>query len=194
MSEIIQLSKKLARPTDGRTYVTNLEEVVKDLSSTPFKRRVQLYHEEDHYASYYNIDYGTNIVRDNSGVPEEKTVWGFDVDIETLKQLRGHLRKSKKTKNPDFKIKYKNIEFVDAQTSLDQLFGPWTSTKGHGWYNRPQRIELNEDKSSTYVHMEFLDSGLVEVRFEYDPRSYQKEIARVNKGVLELENRGYERY
>lgn len=193
MSEIIQLSKELVRPTDGRTYVANLEEAVRDLSSTPFNNGVQLYHGEDHYASYYDIDYGTNTVRDNSGVPKEKTVWGFDVDIKTLRQLRRHLKKARKTENPDFKIQYKNIEFADAQTSLDQLFGPWTRKKRHGWYERLQRIKLNEDKSSTYVHMKFLDSGLVEVRFEYDPRSYQREIARVNKGVSKLENRGYER-
>ena len=90
---------KIEKAKDDRMYVENLETVVKDLSSTSFNKDVRLCGKAYYFISKYNIDYGTNTRKNKSGVPIKERVKKLDVIIETLRQLRKHIRKAKRTYN-----------------------------------------------------------------------------------------------
>lgn len=177
MEEIIRLSKKIEKAKDERMYVQNLETVVKDLSSTSFNRGLQLYGEGGYYASCHNIiNYGTNIRKDKSGVPKEVNVERLNVSIKTLRQLRRHIRKAKRTENPYFKIKY------------------IPPGHGHPFIYKVEGIRLNEEDSSTSVTArldDFYDRA--EVQFKYDTKSSERETRRIERSVSRLLKRGYEK-
>ncbi len=196
MSKIeIQLSKQLKQPIDGMGYVLNLEKVVEDLLSTSFNKCVNLFHTDDRNGIYYNINYGASTRRDSSGVQKENGVYGYEIDIKSLKQLQKHIKKAKQKKSPDFRVQYVDIEINDLNTSFEQFFW-WTcltSRTARGYYERIRTIKLQERDSSTHLTTQLNDNGLVKIQFKYNQDSYPSEISRVEKGVAELQKRGYTR-
>ncbi len=170
MEEIIRLSKKIEKAKDDRIYVQNLETFVNDLSSISFNREVRLCGKEYYFISRYDIDYGTNTRKNKSGVPIEEHVKKDKVIIETLRQLRRHIRKAKRTENPYFRV----------------------ISNGH--HNSVEIIMLMEIDSSTYVTArldDFYDRA--EVQFKYDSKSSKREIRRIERSVSRLLKRGYEK-
>lgn len=194
--EQIVMSKRLETPPNSHQYVLNLEEVVRDLSSIPFRNRNIEFCSRSVFAFYsddYNIEYGTTVKKDKSGVSYLKNVDGYKICIKTLRQLKRHIKKAKKQDNPDFKIQYRKIEFVEHKTSLDQLFEPSLRSKPTGGCVKIEKIFLNEPKSSTNITAVLYWDGLVEIKIEYDNRSSNKEINKINESMINLIKRGYKK-
>lgn len=186
----IKLSQKFREPLNGREYTTNLERVVEDLSSTSFKKEIQIRHGEDWEprVEYYRFVYGKKEKKDESGVPyEEDFGTKKGIPIKTLGKLKKHIKRSLKLENPDFNIEYQKLELF-----YGGLF-PVIMKVGYGGTHKIKKIILNEKNSSTYVQTKFLDKGLVEIAFNFDLRSNEKELERINLGVSELQKRGYEK-
>jgi len=185
----IKLSQKFREPANGREYTSDLEKVVEDLSSMPFKKEIQIRHKgEDSWVGYYRFVYGKKEKKDKSGVPyEEDFGTKKGIPIKTMGQLKKQIKKSLKLENPDFKVEYQELEMYDGGF----LSLPTFMKVGHGGLHKIKKITLNEKNSSTYIQTKFLDKGLVEIAFNFDLRSNAKELDRINLGISELQKRGY---
>ena len=176
-TETIILRKELPSGNDSKTYICNLETVVNDLYSRPFKKMyISIYDEYDNKTNKYdaNISYGEVIEKNKSGVPCKRYESEYNVDISSLRKIRKRIRKTikiyDKLINPDFKIEFK-IKDIHKN-------------------NRIYRLDLLEFGYSTDIKITLSDS-LAEIKINYDKRSNKKEFKKIRKATDVLEKRGY---
>lgn len=189
------LRVELVKPTEGpnapsNVYVKNLETLVCDMKATGFNGSVGICNDHHEYAlsSIFKVTYGTRTRKNSSGVPVEEEVKKYEIRLNTLRKLRRHVCKALNTNNPDFTVARGSMRPLKDWTDF-----LWPAIYDYESSRRVRKIEMQEKDSSTRISAELPGMGGLLIKVEYDKRSHQRELVRVEKAISELVKRGYDK-